>query len=185
MFESDLKVEYSLNDYPVEYMQVGEGFTAIDNTVKRMIQAINESAKNIRIRSAASNIIKDIPEKDKYGEVDAIYQWLQNHTHYVKDIDGEEMLQSPLVALDMIDKGFAFQGDCDCLTTLLLSLLKSIGFACAIRIAGYKNDGKYTHVYGLVYMSDFGEWLPIDPIKRGVMVGWEESSLLRNKDYQI
>ncbi len=186
MFEKIIrrkKETYSLDDYPVTYIPIGKGFTAIENTVKKMIQVIQDSSKNLHVRSVASDIIKDVPEKDKWGEVDAIYNWVRNHTHYVKDIDGEEMLQSPLVGLDMIEKGFNFQGDCDCLSSLLLSLLKSVGYPVSIRIAGYTNDGKYTHVYCLVCM--YGEWIPADPIIKDCTLGWEGPNPLRTKDYQI
>ena len=110
MFENNSKKTYTLDDYPVTYIKIGDGFTAIDNTVKKMIEVINESAKNIRIRSKASDIIKDVPERDKYGECDAIYNWTRDNSRYTKDIDGEETLQSPIMALDLIDKGSSISG---------------------------------------------------------------------------
>jgi hypothetical protein len=73
--------------------------------------------------------------------------------------------------------------NCDDQSMLLLSLLKSVGAPVALRIAGYKNDGKYTHIYGLVYLYD--QWIPADPIKRGVVLGWEEESKKRHKDYKV
>lgn len=181
----EFQKRYGLEGYPITLQGIGSGFNAIENTVKIMAKTIRESSKNIRIRNMATAIIYNVPEKNQMAEVSAVLGWVHNHTRYVRDPQGTETLHSPLVALDKIEQGFNFLGDCDDLSMLTLSLLKSIGYPVRIRIAAYNKDGapKFSHVYGLVKIN--GAWYPVESIEKGAPVGWQNPQYQAVKDYEV
>lgn len=171
------------NDVPVTYSFLGFGDLVTDNTVSKMIQTIKESSRNLRVRNKAASIVANIPAKDYWAEADAIYWWVKNNTRYLKDPHGTELLHSPLVILDQIEAGEKFSGDCDDSSVFVLSLLKSIGFPVALRIAAYKKNGNFQHVYGLVNIQ--GQWIPVEPIVEYYLLGQEAPNALKVRDYEI
>jgi hypothetical protein len=171
------------NNEPVTYSFLGFGDMVTSNTVNKMIDTIKVSSKNLRVRNKAAEIVSGLRAKDQWNEVDTVYWWVKNNTRYLKDPHGTELLHSPLVVLDQIDAGYKFQGDCDDLSVFVLSLLKSIGYPVALRIAAYKKDGNFQHVYGLV--SIYGQWIPIEPIEKSAMLGWEAPGATKVRDYKI
>jgi len=173
-----------LGDQEVKYVNLGFGeFNVSMNTLALMKSSILQSTKNPTVRDWAAHIVQGIPQKDEWGEAEAIYHFVQNHSRYTKDPTNVEMLQSPLVAFSYWDKGQIWQGDCDDFTILILSLLSSIGFHVALRAASYNPKGILGHVYGLVQL--YGEWLPVDGIKEDASVGWEKVPYTRIYDYPV
>ena len=174
---------------PIKYVSLGFGEVAIsNNTLELMASAIRQSSKNPLVRDWAVHIVQGVKQKDEWGEAEAIYHFVQNHSRYVKDPQGTEMLQSPLVAFDHWNKGVIWQGDCDDFTILILSLLKVIGFKVKLRAAAYptiknSNNQVLGHVYGLVNL--YGCWLPVDGIKEDGMIGWENPMHTRIYDYEV
>ena len=152
----------NIKDYPIKKLNIGTGEDAANKTLELMSEIINKSFQNWRIRELAVNITKDLPARDEYNEVMSIYEWVRNNTRFVRDPRGTELLHSPLVALDKIAMGDKFSGDCDDLSILLASLIKSIGYPIALRIASYKEDKCFSHVYVLVKVK--GQWISLDPI---------------------
>lgn len=174
---------YDINAEPVSYSFLGFGEAVTTNTVNKMIDTIKVSSKNSRIRNKAASIVAHLEGKDQYGEVSAVYHWQLAHTRYLKDPHGTEMITSPLTALDVIESGQLFQEDCETLTILFLSLLKSIGYPVALRIASYQPDGRFSHVYGLVNI--YGKWKPVELIVWNKPLFWEAPNAQRIRDYKI
>lgn len=173
-----------LGDQAIKYVDLGFGEMNVSmNTLALMKSSILQSTKNPTVRDWAAHIVQGITQKDEWGEAEAIYHFVQNHSRYVKDPTNVEMLQSPLVAFSYWDKSVMWQGDCDDFTILILSLLSSIGYHVALRAASYNTNGVLGHVYGLVQL--YGEWLPIDGIKEGGYVGWEKVPYTKTIDYPI
>ena len=175
---------YGTSKQSISFANLGTSHTDIgNNTLELMASAIRQSGKNPAVRDWATHIIQGVTQKDEWGEAEAIYHFVQNHSRYVKDPSGTELLQSPLVAFDYWTKGIMWPGDCDDFTILIISLLKSIGFKVKLRAASYKPDKVLGHVYGLVNL--YGQWLPIDGIKENGHVGWENPAYTRLYDYEI
>jgi len=173
-----------LNDQAVQYRSLGFGeFNVSRNTLALMASAIVQSGKNPLVRDWATKMIKDVPQKDEWGEAEAIYHFVQNHSRYVKDPQGTEMLQSPLVAFDYWNRGIVWSGDCDDFSILILSLLKSIGYKVGLRAASYNPKGTLQHVYGMVEL--YHQWYPVDGIKEGGMIGWEKEGITNKVDFTI
>lgn len=172
--------EISRLPYNEEY--IGTGDSAIYNTVSKMKQIIQVSSKNPYIREWVKNIIAGVPVNDKRGEAEAIFQFVQNNVRYTKDPYGWEYIQTPPVLLESIreykeGKSDRPIGDCDDMTVLSLSLLKSIGFPVAIKVVSFRPDKRFGHVYGLVKIGD--EWIPFDTVRPDKYMGWEAPGITR------
>lgn len=150
-------------NHPVSIEFLGFGEEITPNTMNRMGSIINSSIRDYYVRRWAEKIIERTEEDDS-SRAQVIYDFLSNHTNYVKDPTGLELLKTPKVSLTLIERGEIPGLDCDCLTILSMSLLKSIGFRVGMRAVGYNSDGKHTHIYGMVLIRPYG-WVPFDLVK--------------------
>ncbi len=167
---------------PYQQEYIGTGETAIRNTVAKMKSIIIESSKNPYVREWAKKIIAGIPVNDKRGEAESIFNFVRDNIRYTKDPSGWEYIQTPLFLLEDIrlyqqGKGERPIGDCDDMTTLSLSLLKSIGFPVAIKVVSFRSDGRFSHVYGLVKIGI--DWIPFDTVRPDQYMGWEAFGITR------
>lgn len=161
---------------------IGSGDTAIVNTVRKMKDIINVSSRNPYIREWAGNIVSRVEVNDKKGEANAIFNFVRDNVRYTKDPYGFEYLQTPPTLLEdirlrMQGKGERPNGDCDDMTLLSLSLLKSIGFNVAIKVVSFLESGQFSHVYGLVQIK--GQWVPFDCVRPDSHMGQEARGLTR------
>ena len=169
---------------PVRYESLGFGTIGVPTrTAHRMRDIIRKSAANEYVRKFAERQIQYVQNRDEWGEAEAIYRFLQAKTRYAYDPRGVEYIQTPPYVLKHIEINMIPSLDCDDYATLGLSLLRSIGFQTAIRLTGYKDDGRFTHVYGLVKIH--GKWTPFDPIRKEKEMGWEAPNRKRSMDIPV
>ena len=112
--------------------------------------------------------------KDYLCEVQIVYEWVRDNIHWIRDVREHETLQKPLRTLEA---GF---GDCDCLTTLLNSMLNSIGYDTMAVAGDLRADTReYSHVWSRVKVPIITEngpqeqWVPVDASDPGTKFGWE------------
>lgn len=156
---------------------IGTGDQAIYNTVTKMKSIISQSSKNPYVREWAGNIISRVEVNDKQGEASAIFDFVRDQVRYTKDPYGFEYIQTPIVLLESIQQGDKPSGDCDDMTCLSLSLLKSVGFLVAIKVVSFKPNKKFGHVYGLVQIGT--DWVPFDCVRPDQDMGWESQGHTR------
>lgn len=72
--------------------------------------------------------------------------------------------------------------NCDDMTTLSLSLLKSVGFPVVIKTVGYQPD-MFSHVYGLVFIN--GRWYPCDTVRPDKYIGWESANIQNVMEVEV
>jgi hypothetical protein len=161
---------------------IGSGDTAIYNTVNKMKSIISQSSKNPYVREWVGRIVSRVEVNDKRGEASAIFNFVRDNVRYTKDPLGFEYIQTPPVLLDSVwqymnKKGERPSGDCDDMTVLGLSLLKSIGFNVAIKVVSFKDNKKFGHVYGLVQVGH--DWVPFDCVRPDQDLGWESQGHTR------
>jgi Transglutaminase-like superfamily len=167
---------------PVSEEYIGTGDTAIYNTVTKMKGIINNSSRNPYVREWAGHIVSGVEVNDKPGEAEAIYNFVRDNARYTKDPLGFEYIQTPPTLLESIGQYLNRKGnrpiaDCDDMTVLSLSLLKSIGFPVAIKVVSFKQDGKFGHVYGMVQIGT--DWIPFDCVRPDANMGWESQGHTR------
>lgn len=161
---------------------IGSGDTAIYRTVDKMKSIIINSSKNTYVREWAKNVVARVEVNNKKAEARAIFDFVRDNVRYTRDPLGFEYLQTPPTVLEDIrlykeGKGERPVGDCDDMTLLSLSLLKSIGFEVAIKVVSFSNGKKFSHVYGLVKIGY--EWVPFDCVRPDQEMGWESQGHTR------
>jgi hypothetical protein len=174
---------FSYQNVPVKTVFLGYGNSTVsENTVNRMKEIIVTSGKNLYIRKWAERILQEasVPPRDSMGEVAAIYYFVRDHFRYTHDLRDAEFIQTPPYVLSQLESGKIPMLDCDDFTIVGLSLLRSIGYNTKIRIAGYRPDKKFTHVYGMVAVK--GQWIPFDAIIKSKPFGWEGDGATIKKD---
>jgi transglutaminase-like putative cysteine protease len=178
----------------------------IDQRVKRVIEMINKGKQDPRVRAVAVKIVSRlcgdkhcIKERDYYGEVKAIFDWVRKYIRYVHDINGIDTFQHPARTLEFGG------GDCDDYTILLASLYQSIGYPVRIRVVAavrpevYKNmtpsqksKVDYNHIYLLVGIPPHKlpdsqkDWIPVDASVNKPF-GWEvpKQFVAKSKFYKV
>ena len=178
---------------PISEAYIGKGDASIYKTVDAMREIIIASSKNPYIRKWAQTILSSVPVNKKFAEVSAIHDFVRDNIRYTRDPHGWEYIQTPPVLLDGIEAVKKLKaprpiGDCDDMTTLSLSLIKSIGYPTAIKVVGFKvmdSDGyvPFSHVYGLVLID--GRWYPCDTVRPDKSLGWEATGSKRSLEIPV
>jgi|SRR3972149_180425 len=153
------------------------------NTGGKMRDIIRESSKNPYVRKWAEKIVEGVQDRDEIGEVEGLFDFVQMKTRYAHDPKGTEFIQTPPYILKHIELGDKPSLDCDDYTVLGLSLARSLGYPTLIRITGYKDDGKFSHVYGLVKIR--GKWVTFDAVRKDQKLGWKAPGMKRKMDILV
>ena len=162
-------ISRQVNRHPTKKIYIGHGDEAIFNTLRLMKKIITESAGNYYVRRWAEKIVENY--KDKLNQVKAVFNFVATSMSYLHDPQGLEMLKSPLVSLQLLEIGEKPLGDCDDLTILTLSLLKSIGFYTKIKAVSTKSNKRFNHVYGQTKINN--KWINLDLTRPEYGFGWE------------
>lgn len=137
----------------------------------------SEGARNPVVRHTALRVVANVPSRDQYGEINALY-------HFVKGLKfrGEygETLQTPAATLH-------YQaGDCDDHATLLAALLKSLGFT--VRFVTVASDAtaprEWTHVFVEVQDKRTRQWIPLDTTEKSAYPGWRPPRVYRTGQWK-
>lgn len=160
---------------PVErYKLPASQMAAVDATVEKMQEIAHSQygSKSPKVRATAINIIRQakVAEKDYYGQIVAIHDWIKRNILYVKDPVGQETLSYPEEILFNTRAG-----DCDDMVVLEMALLGSIGIKSFPVVMGV-NPQVYSHVYlkaivppGKHRMAN--KVIPLDPIMKNWKAG--------------
>jgi transglutaminase-like putative cysteine protease len=115
------------------------------------------------VRAFAVALCRHLPQKDFDGEVEAIFDFVQNGIRYIRDPFNYELLHWARNVLEQR------AGDCDDKVILLCAMLNSIGNETHI-VAYAGRRGDYSHVICCVDMAD-GRRIYLDPTEPHPM-GW-------------
>lgn len=143
---------------------VPEGTGGTVATLKAMRQYARDAVRDPKqkIRSLALDIVCTLPARSWGNEVGALHEFVRDEIRYVRDPVGVELVSTPARTLE------TRQGDCDDKSTLLASLLESIGHPARFKAVGL-NGGPFSHVY--VESKIGGSWVPLETIINRPM-GW-------------
>ncbi len=127
------------------------------------------------LRHRAEDVLRYVQERNDLEEIRALFNYVQSHFHFVNDPYDIELVKSPEVSDDEINRTGFFMGDCDDASTYLAALLKSVGYQPYFAIAAPTDQSgfDYSHVYVKVVVPDSGDTLTLDPTARGKPMGWE------------
>jgi transglutaminase-like putative cysteine protease len=127
-----------------------------------MRDVVRRYKRHPQVRGTATDLVRDLPQKDRVAEVTRIFGFVRDRIRYVRDVRGVETMQTPDATLDV------GQGDCDDKSILLAALLESVGYPTRFVAIGYR-PGRFTHVYVETLLGL--RWVPLDSTEPNG-VGW-------------
>jgi len=153
----------------VQRVALPMGPAGTDATIQAMAKAAmgEYGAGSIKIISLAHEIIKraGVAERDKYGEMVAIHNFVMQHLRYVSDPLWYEMITYP--------ETLAFEsqtGDCDDHVVLEAALLAALGIQSRYVTFAQKNAAIMDHVALEARIKN--DWVSLDPIIKNKPAGW-------------
>lgn len=143
---------------------IPSGEPGTTTTLKLMRRFVNQYKRSPEVRETALSLISELRPKDWLGEINAVFSYVRDSIRYARDVRGVETLQIPSVTMDL------GAGDCDDKSTLLASLLESIGHPTRFVAIGYTKPHTYSHVY--VETKHGARWMPLDATVP-MALGWK------------
>ena len=171
-----------MNRYPppspklphVSHKRIPNGYLGTRKTLEHIQSLIRHGVKDFYVRQKAIDILllRGIKPKDYLGEIQALFEWVQNNIRYTKDPFRVETLHTArrMLALKA--------GDCDDMTILLGAMLESIGHPVRLVIVGpdITRPRHFSHIY--LEVQHRGKWIPLDATMPYPM-GWKPRMLVK------
>lgn len=124
-------------------------------TLQLMRRIVDRYKVRTDLREIALAVVSDLPNRDFIGEASAVYRYVRDHIRYTRDVVGVETIQTPDVTLELA------AGDCDDHSTLVATLLESIGHPTRFVAVGWRGPDTYSHVYAEALVRGCG-WVGLD-----------------------
>lgn len=139
-------------------------------TLKRMRFMTLSEYQNARLVEVAGNIADEVDGKDNAEMARAILTWMRDHTRFVPDPIGQQLLKSPLYLLEVITAQGKVAGDCVDVAMLGAALAMAVGLHACFVAESYGTpslpgspclaDSPLVHVYTTV-QTQHG-WVMLD-----------------------
>jgi transglutaminase-like putative cysteine protease len=124
----------------MKLMGIPNGKAGTLATLKIMRGLVRRYKTAPAIRTLAQTLTRNIPQKNYTREVDKLFRLVRDKVRYVKDVAGVETIQTPIQTLKL------GSGDCDDKSTLIASLLESIGHPTRFVAVSFNGIG-FSHVF--------------------------------------
>jgi transglutaminase-like putative cysteine protease len=155
-------------DGAVYSVQTSLGDAGVDQKVDLIYKLVKESDYHPIVRDSAEEIIRNIPPQKEYQQVKAVYDFIHEYTDYQRDIASTEMFQASWRVLEKIQKGLRPRLDCDDMTILGMSILRSIGYETRAGVSSTTSipERDFNHIWFQVYLATKDEWIVFDATKK-------------------
>lgn len=177
------------SDLSIQVKHIPEGDSGVYKTIDNMQKIVGQAVYDPLVIHTAQNIVLHVDEYDQQGELNAIHSWVQSHFRYTLDpYDSYKQEEVELVKnrvswiLQQIQKYGKVAADCDDASVLEASLISAIGIPTRFKTVG-RIDTQYSHVYleAQIKTNQGIQWIPLDPIKKSQLAGWEIQGTLKKK----
>lgn len=163
---------------PSKTFHIRDGVSGTADTLTLMANLIKAGKRDPIVRTFAARLVTGAGigggnSKNRFGEIETVYNFVREKIRYVWDIDGQETLHTPRFILQ---NGF---GDCDDKVILAGAMLASLGHKVRV-IAMGNSPGRFSHVIleVLIFTKRGPRWLPLDCTEdRGL--GWAPPHISR------
>ena len=124
------------------------------------------------VRELSIQLTNRLQQKDFYGQIVALHDFVKNHIRYIWDVNGVETLQPPTETLRLR------AGDCDDKSILVATMLESIGHPTRFLAVGFAPES-LSHV--LVQTKFKNYWVSVE-CTEPVKLGWKPKNI---KNYMV
>lgn len=143
---------------------IPDGAAGTRATLRLMARLVREYRTNLAIRNRANDLVMMCPNQDYRGEAEALFLFVRDRIRYLQDVNGVETLQTPDVTL------FNQSGDCDDKSTLLATMLESIGHCARFIAVGFNTSNSFEHVYVETLIGR--DWVALETTVDGAPMGY-------------
>lgn len=133
-----------------------------------MKRLADSQSSSLPVVTFARRLVQGLEQKDRRGEVTAVFSFVRDRVRYVRDPVNNEFIQAPLVTLELRS------GDCDDKAVLLAALLNALGYQTRFKAVG-PVVGILSHVFVEVLLN--GSWIPLDSTEPQAE-GWAPSGVV-------
>jgi transglutaminase-like putative cysteine protease len=130
--------------------------------MEKLVQSAR-GERSLRLRRVVEDIVRHVRDRDKLSQIAAIYDWFDRRYTFLPDPDDVELVRDPEAVLDDLERTGRFVGDCDDATVFLTAALRTIGVPVRIVRVAFKENGSYTHVFGVAF-DQYKRPIIIDPV---------------------
>lgn len=156
---------------PMQIRGLSGGKVGTEDTLKTMKRLALLGARDPGVIQVASELVRNLPQYDRIGEVKALHGFVRDSIRYTSDPLDFELVRDPKTILQM------GVGDCDDKSVLLACLLRCVGHPSRFVAVWMRGLSGYSHVYVETPLGR-SKWVPLETIKP-VEVGWGPSNVLR------
>lgn len=154
-------------------------FRGAPHTVALIKRYAIDAQRDPSVRQLAEEIIQGLGSKDYISEILAVYYFTLSRIRYANDPRSVELVRKPGWVARQILAGRTPSLDCDDLVAFQAALLLSLGrevraVTVAFRLATFRGQVQYSHVYLQVKEPKSSAWVNLDPVaaeKTGQMLG--------------
>ncbi len=130
--------------------------STIDDRLKGVMEQIMKSIRDPNVRLLAAQIVSRrcnthdeksgnggwcVDEKDYWGEVRTIFNWMRANVRYVRDVQSIDTFQMAMRTIQ------SRSGDCDDYTIAMAALLMTIGYPVRTKTIQTKDSQDWNHIY--------------------------------------
>lgn len=165
------------------YGQLPLGDEGVKMTINLMSFLAHKDKKSSFIKELAAKIKR--VAKSQLEMVKMAHEWVVNNVDYIKDGKNE------VVAAPRHLGTWLKQGDCDCMSTFLVSLLKAMGFEKTyFKTIAHKQENAnigdpFTHVYVMATIPELNITIPLDPVMEHYGFGHEHKPIRRERIFAV
>lgn len=128
----------------------------IDERLAGVARQMMKSIRDPRVRQLAVSIVSKrsrrpdphtgdggwaVAERDYWGEVKAIFNWMRANVRYIRDMSTIDTFATAMRTIE------AHGGDCDDYTIALGALLMSVGYSVRMKTIQTKDSDDWNHIY--------------------------------------
>lgn len=156
------------------------GYYGARQTIDTMRRAVLEDARYFDTRRLAEAICEGIDSKDYASEYIALYNFILQHSRYMRDPRRVELVRAPYVVSRQILQGHRPSLDCDDMTTWINAAIMSVGGQPEFVTVAFQKivdpDGnvQFSHVFSRALEPRSKVRMVFDPVaaeKTGEMLG--------------
>jgi hypothetical protein len=159
-----------------------EGAAGTAQTIRLMRRLIDQALNDPHFIRFSIDLVRNVPAYNEFGEVSALFSWVQDNIRYTKDPVTKEKLYPPQELLKIR------AGDCDDIAMLLGALAIALGYpARLVTVAADPSaPNEFSHVYTEVEApAGSGNWIAVDAARPNSSLGLQPPMYFRKRAWSL
>lgn len=141
---------------------IAPGDTGVKQTIAHMRAMVARAIVNPGFRHYVTTLAGQYGSNNRTVLARSIRGWLEDHTQFMRDPDGVELVHDPVLLLTEVALGRIINVDCDDVATLAAAMGRAIGLQARFVVVGFrKNNAPFTHVWTELRGNN-GQWIDMD-----------------------